>query len=117
MLSNSKGDRLPVYLDLERGRIVMDRTRSGLVDFGLKAKSHERESGDWRKDETLNYHNDFAIATWAPLSLVSGPSYELRLFLDRSIAELFVANGRIAMTNLVFPRAPYSTLQLFSEGG
>lgn len=117
MLSNAEGDRLPVYLDLERGRVVMDRTRSGLVNFGLKAKSHERESGDWRKDETLNYHNDFALATWAPLSLVSGPSYELRLFLDRSIAELFVADGRIAMTNLVFPRAPYSTLQLFSEGG
>ena len=33
------------------------------------------------------------------------------------MAELFVQSGRIAMTNLIFPRKPYSTLRLYSEGG
>lgn len=116
VLSNELGDELPIYLDLEKGRIVMDRTRSGLVDFGLHATPHERERADWRTGEGINYQNDFALATWAPLGLCRGGRYQLRLFIDRSVAELFVDGGRIAMTNLVFPRKPYSQLRLFSDG-
>ena len=33
------------------------------------------------------------------------------------MAELFVQDGRIAMTNLIFPREPYTSLHLSSEGG
>ena len=95
----------------------MDRTKSGLIDFGTKATPHDRESNDWRDRDGVNYQNDFAIATWAPLSLCTGKTYKLRLFVDRSMAELFVQGGRIAMTNLIFPHKPYSTLRLYSEGG
>jgi hypothetical protein len=102
---------------LEKERITMDRTKSGLIDFGTKATPHDRESNDWRDRDGVNYQNDFAIATWAPLSLCTGKTYKLRLFVDRSMAELFVQGGRIAMTNLIFPRKPYSTLRLYSEGG
>ena len=112
-----EGDSLPVYLDMKQGRVVMDRTRSGITDFGEKATPHERESGDWRQREGLNYHNDFALSTWAPLELCVRRSYRLRLFIDRSLAELFVEDGRIAMTNLIFPHSPYTSLRLFSEGG
>ncbi len=117
VLSNELGDELPIYLDLEKERITMDRTKSGLIDFGTKATPHDRESNDWRDRDGVNYQNDFAIATWAPLSLCTGKTYKLRLFVDRSMAELFVQGGRIAMTNLIFPRKPYSTLRLYSEGG
>ena len=116
-LLNEEGDSLPVYLDMKQGRVVMDRTRSGITDFGEKATPHERESGDWRQREGLNYHNDFALSTWAPLELCVRRSYRLRLFIDRSLAELFVEDGRIAMTNLIFPHSPYTSLRLFSEGG
>ena len=116
-LLNEEGDSLPVYLDMKQGRVVMDRTRSGITDFGEKATPHERESGDWRQREGLNYHNDFALSTWAPLVLCVRRSYRLRLFIDRSLAELFVEDGRIAMTNLIFPHSPYTSLRLFSEGG
>ena len=116
-LLNEEGDSLPVYLDMKQGRVVMDRTRSGITDFGEKATPHERESGDWRQREGLNYHNDFALSTWAPLELCVRRSYRLRLFIDRSLAELFVEDGRIAMTNLIFPNSPYTSLRLFSEGG
>ena len=68
----------------------MDRTKSGLIDFGTKATPHDRESNDWRDHDGVNYQNDFAIATWAPLSLCTGKTYKLRLFVDRSMAELFV---------------------------
>jgi len=116
-LLNEEGDSLPVYFDMKQGRVVMDRTRSGITDFGEKATPHERESGDWRQREGLNYHNDFALSTWAPLELCVRRSYRLRLFIDRSLAELFVEDGRIAMTNLIFPNSPYTSLRLFSEGG
>lgn len=117
VLSNALGDRLPIFLDLEKGRVVMDRTESGLVDFGHQATPHEREGADWRTGEGINYKNDFALATWAPLELCAGGSYRLRLFVDRSMAELFVDGGRITMTNLVFPREPYSSITVFSQGG
>ena len=42
---------------------------------------------------------------------------KLRLFIDRSSIELFEQDGRFAMTNLVFPTAPYTTLSLESAGG
>lgn len=116
VLSNASGDRLPIYLDLNKRRVVMDRTESGLTDFGQLSTPHERESMDWRRGEGINYKNDFALATWAPLELCAGTMYKLRLFFDRSIAELFVDEGRIAMTNLVFPHTPYTTLSVFSEG-
>lgn len=116
VLSNASGDRLPIYLDLNKRRVVMDRTESGLTDFGQLSTPHERESMDWRTGEGINYKNDFALATWAPLELCAGPTYKLRLFFDRSVAELFVDEGRIAMTNLVFPRTPYTALSVFSEG-
>ena len=116
VLSNASGDRLPIYLDLNKRRVVMDRTESGLTDFGQLSTPHERESMDWRTGEGNNYKNDFALATWAPLELCAGPTYKLRLFFDRSVAELFVDEGRIAMTNLVFPRRPYTALSVFSEG-
>ncbi|WP_287351868.1 GH32 C-terminal domain-containing protein, partial [Porphyromonas sp.] len=48
VLSNEMGDELPIYLDLEKERITMDRTKSGLKDFGTKATPHDRESNDWR---------------------------------------------------------------------
>lgn len=117
IFSNELGDKLPIYIDLEKERIVMDRTESGLVSFGKDATPHEREGSDWRTGEGINYKNDFALATWAPLSLCKGKTFRLRLFIDRSTAELFVDGGRIAMTNLIFPRKPYSILTVFSEGG
>ena len=116
-LSNRLGEQLPIILDLEKKRITMDRTKSGRIDFGVQATPHERESNAWRERDGVNYHNDFAIATWAPLSLCSGKTYKLRLFLDRSMAELFVQDGCIAMTNLIFPREPYTSLHLSTEGG
>lgn len=56
----------------------MDRTESGLTDFGKQAERHNIEKaaeaagqmkGKLSQDIALNYKNDFALATWAPLSL------------------------------------------------
>ena len=72
----------------------------------------------FRMENAINYKNDFALATWAPLSLCDGKqTYHVDIFVDKSSIELFVNEGRIAMTNLVFPVAPYENVKLYSKGG
>ena len=70
----------------------MDRTKSGRTDFST----------------------EFATVTTAP---VHGKLSRLRIFIDSSCIEVFDANGRMAMTNLVFPVAPYENVKLYAEGG
>ena len=116
-IMNAKGEKTKIYLDLKAGRAVMDRTESGLIAFGEKAEPHFKENHDRRKTESINYINDFALGTWAPLSLCEGKSYHLNVFVDKCSVELFVDGGRIAMTNLVFPTEVYNSLRLYTEGG
>ena len=46
--------------------------------------------------------------------IVTSPTYgqvkTLRFFVDRSSIEIFDAEGKMAMTNLVFPSDPYNKL-------
>lgn len=116
-IMNAKGEKTKIYLDLKTGRAVMDRTESGLIAFGEKAEPHFKENHDRRKTESINYINDFALGTWAPLSLCEGKSYHLNVFVDKCSVELFVDGGRIAMTNLVFPTEVYNSLRFYTEGG
>ena len=116
-IMNAKGEKTKIYLDLKSGRAVMDRTESGLITFGEKAEPHFKENHDRRKTESINYINDFALGTWAPLSLCEGKSYHLNVFVDKCSVELFVDGGRIAMTNLVFPTEVYNSLRFYTEGG
>lgn len=127
-LSNNKRERTMIYFDMKKGKVVMDRTESGLTDFGKKSVPHDIELA-WDKqrekqaklpariENSINYKNDFALATWAPLSLCDGKTYHVDIFVDKSSVELFVDNGRIAMTNLVFPIAPYENVKLYAKGG
>ena len=39
------------------------------------------------------------------------------VFVDKCSVEIFVDGGRIAMTNLVFPTAPYESLKFTTNGG
>lgn len=112
-LSNLLGEELLLRLDLLKGHILMDRTRSGVTAFGRLSEPHRLETSDHRKTLALNYQDDFALSTHAPLSLLgeTGGRYELRLFLDKSSAELFVNGGRIAMTNQIFPTQPYTRVR------
>ncbi len=126
-LYNSKGETSKIYLDLKAGKIVMDRTESGLVEFGERAsvhdieKAYEREHSEIkvpaRIANSVNYKNDFALGTWAPLNLCEGKTYHLDIFVDKCSVEIFVDGGRIAMTNLVFPTEPYNSIKLYGKGG
>ena len=127
-LSNNKRERTMIYFDMKQGKVVMDRTESGLTDFGKQAVPHDIELA-WDKQlaaegkeparitNSINYKNDFALATWAPLSLCEDgkKTYHVDIFVDKSSVELFVDGGRIAMTNLVFPVAPYENVKLYTR--
>ena len=118
-LMNDKGEKTDIYLDLKAGRLVMDRTQSGIVNLERHGEMnvHEKETDEHRKSESVNYINDFALGTWAPLSLCEGETYHLDVFIDKCSVEIFVDGGRIAMTNLVFPTAPYNALRFYTKDG
>lgn len=127
ILYNEKGEKLNIYFDMKAGRLVMDRTESGRTKFGEKAEAHKIEKEfdlhehreikePFRKLNSVNYKNDFALGTWAPLSLCDSKTYHLDVFVDKCSIEIFVNGGRIAMTNLVFPTQPYTSVKFYSDG-
>ena len=129
-ISNNKRERTMIYFDMKQGKVVMDRTESGLTDFGKQSVPHDIELA-WDKQlaaegkeparitNSINYKNDFALATWAPLSLCEDgkKTYHVDILVDKSSVELFVDGDRIAMTSLVFPVAPYENVKLYTQGG
>ena len=127
-LYNAKGEKSLIYIDLKTGRIVMDRTKSGLTDFGKLSSVHDIEKKADEADKAkglqparirnaVNYQNDFALGTWAPLNLCEGKTYHVDIFVDKCSVEIFVDGGRIAMTNLIFPTTPYDSFKLYNTHG
>ncbi len=93
-LGSAEGDKVVMKYDRARHTLSFDRRESGLVNFS----------------------EDFPAVTVCPTHEDKG-RISLRLFVDRSSIEVFGDGGRFVMTNLVFPRKPYSTLTLSAEGG
>ena len=89
-LSNDKGEKVVMLYDAKAETFSMDRTKSGKMDFS----------------------NDFAATTQAP---TYGKISQLRIFIDKSSIEAFDAEGKMAMTNLVFPTKPYNKVTV--KGG
>ena len=52
-LFNDKGEKVDIYFNLPEKRLVMDRTKSGIVDFGKKSVPHEIEVHDRRKTTSI----------------------------------------------------------------
>lgn len=92
-LSNDKDERTVMTYDLENSTFSMDRTASGLTDF----------------------NKDFPAITVAPCPAEA--KLCLRLFVDRCSVEAFEGDGRFAMTNLVFPQHPYTTVSVAVDKG
>ena len=114
-LFNDKGEKVDIYFNLSEKRLVMDRTKSGIVDFGKKSVPHEIEVHDCRKTTSINYMDDFALATWAPIKKEN--KYTLDVFVDKCSVEIFLNGGKLAMTNLIFPSEPYNRMCFYSKGG
>ena len=89
-LSNAKGEQVVMNYDSQKQTFAMDRTKSGDMSFS----------------------EAFPIVTVAP---THGNMKQLRLFIDNSSIEAFAGDGKMAMTNLVFPSEPYNIIKV--KGG
>lgn len=85
VLSNDKGERVTMVYDGKNTTFSMDRTESGVTDF----------------------HSDFKAKTVAP---TNGVIKSMQIFIDRCSIEAFDTEGKVAMTNLVFPSKPYDKI-------
>lgn len=114
-LMNDKGEFVDIYFDGKSGKLIMDRVHSGIVDFGKNSVPHEKEAHDNRIKNSINYVDDFALATWAPVR--ESANHTLRIFVDKCSIEIFLDGGKAAMTNLVFPNSPYNKLNFYNSNG
>ena len=90
-LSNAKNEKVVMSYDAKNEKFSMDRTQSGKIDFS----------------------DDFAVKTTAP---TYGKMKQLRIFIDKSSIEAIDAEGKMAMTNLVFPTKPYNKVTVKGKG-
>jgi len=93
VLSNTHGEEVYVGVNRINKTVFIDRMNSGKSDFSDK----------------------FARKDSAPYAL--GPTIHLHAFVDVSSVELFVDNGKLAMTEIFFPNTDFTRTDLFSQGG
>ncbi len=93
-LANEAGNKVEIVYNPAESTFSFDRYQSGQTDFS----------------------QDFPAITTAP-AFTDGGNLRLRIFIDRSSIEVFEQNGRFAMTNLVFPESPYTTLSVNAPAG
>lgn len=84
-LRNAKGERVVMTYDDAEETFDMDRRRSGNVSFS----------------------DAFPVATSSP---TYGKIRQMRIFVDRCSVEAFDSDGKMVMTNLVFPTVPYDKI-------
>ena len=90
VLQNAKGEKVTMRYDEANRTFAMDRKQSGATQFS----------------------DAFPIETVAP---TFGTIRQLRIFIDNCSIEAFDSEGKMVMTNLVFPSEPYSTVKV--KGG
>ena len=86
VLSNSIGEQVVMKYDAAKQTFSMDRTRS-----------------------YASFSEAFPVVTVAP---TYGDIKQLRIFIDNCSIEAFDAEGKMAMTNLVFPNEPYNNIKV-----
>ncbi len=94
--------------------IIFENTIGERLIIGY-SKSQKQFYVDRREAGNSSFSKEFAGISTAPYD--AKPVLKLHLFIDASSVEVFVDDGRLVMTNLIFPREKYTSLKLFSKGG
>ncbi|MEP5792074.1 MAG: glycoside hydrolase family 32 protein [Cyclobacteriaceae bacterium] len=89
VLSNAKAERLVIALN--SNELIVDRTAAGISSF----------------------EKAFSAVHRAPLPAVDID--RLQIYVDRASVEVFVNDGQVVLTDLVFPTEPYNTIT-YSNG-
>jgi sucrose-6-phosphate hydrolase SacC (GH32 family) len=90
ILENNLKEQLVIGYTGKQKQIFVNRTKAGRSDF----------SGKFAGISSSAYE--------------AGDTLKFRILMDASSSELFVDNGKLVMTNLVFPTESYTKLKVFS---
>ncbi len=91
---NGQGQRTPIGYSPSLQHLFVDRTESGATDF----------------------HDDFSGRHSARLAAPDG-ILKLHVFVDRSSVEVFGSDGKVTITDRIFPDPASKGWSLYSEGG
>lgn len=92
-LFNCRGESVDLCLNRIDNTLCLDRTKSGLTGFSP------------------------AFSDVPPAHIKLRDDCRIELWLDRTSLEVFLDDGRVAMTNQLFPTEPYDRLNLYVKGG
>ncbi|WP_316250591.1 glycoside hydrolase family 32 protein [Catenovulum sp. 2E275] len=90
-IGNQINEKISLIFDRENNQIVLDRSNSGKARF----------------------YDGFAGKQFAPLP--EGQKYQIRVYQDTSSTELFVNQGEVVMTALVFPNKDFTQVNLSTQ--
>ncbi len=94
VLKNSLGEKLSLLCDVTEGKFTLDRSASGETDFNeaFGNKVH-----------------------YMPINNFGDKAFEVRIFIDWSSIEVFLNKGQYVMTDLIFPKEPYNTIEITNK--
>jgi fructan beta-fructosidase len=93
MLSNPQSEKFLFRWDASTTSFTLDRSLSGLVDF----------NSSFSKNVVSSYSSLDSITM-------------MDVFIDRSSVEIFINNGQVQFSSLVFPKNPFNTIDLEVDG-
>lgn len=92
-LKNEKGESFKIGYSLQKGVFYTDRSNAGNNSF----------SDNFSGIHIANYK--------------AGETMKIDLFIDEASIEVFIDNGKLVLTDIVFPTTPFNQLELFSTNG
>ena len=90
-LKNDLNEKLIIGFDKANNNVFVDRTKSGKTDFSKKFAAI--------------HHANYTFSN----------QLNVLLLLDETSMELFLDDGKLAMTELFFPNQPYNQIQLMDK--
>lgn len=92
-LSNRNGEKVKIGYSQANAQIYIDRTEAGNASFS----------------------DEFAAVHTA--SFPKADSMQLHVYVDKASVEVFVDEGNLVLSDIVFPSVPYHKVELFSTKG
>lgn len=94
--------------------IILENALGETMKIGYSDKN-KQFFADRTKSGNMSFSENFSGIDIAPYRI--GKEIQLHLFIDAASVELFVDEGKLVMTELVFPTEKFTRLKVFSSGG
>ncbi|MDF2650179.1 MAG: glycoside hydrolase [Paenibacillus sp.] len=109
--------------------IIVEFEFDNELEFGLKLRASETEETivgystheqqlfiDRSRSGAIDFHSDFACKHSALLKAETG-NIKLHIFVDRSSIEAFANDGKLVMTDQIFPLSSSTGIKLYAKNG